>query len=438
MIGEYFQFAENRTTLRREMLAGATTFATMAYIIFVNPAILSTTGMDFGAVMVATCLASALGTLLMALLANYPIALAPGMGLNAYFAFTICGALGLSWQTALGGVFVSGISFLLLSLFRFREKIIAAIPDALKHAIAIGIGLFIAFIGLKQGGLIRSDPATFVTMGDLRQPVPLLMLLGLFITAVMLVRGIIGALLIGMLVTGSVAGLSGLLEFHGIFSLPPPIAPTLLQLDILGAIEHGFFTVIVIFLFVDLFDTVGTLVAVGEQGGFMREGRLPRAGRAFFADALATSAGSVLGTSTTTAYIESASGISEGGRTGFASVVTALLFLAALFFAPLVEMLGQGIDAGGEKFYPITAPALVVVGSLMLANSMKINWKDYAQSIPAFLVIVGIPLSFSIADGMAFGFMAYPAIHVLAGRWREVGLPMYVLGVVFGIKYFAL
>lgn len=435
VISKYFDFETNKTTLRQETVAGVTTFATMAYIIFVNPAILSTTGMDFGAVMVATCLAAATGTLLMGLLANYPIALAPGMGLNAYFAFSVCGALNIPWQTALGGVFLSGLAFCMLSVFKFREKIINAIPASLKHAIAIGIGLFIAFIGLKEGGIVVADPATLVALGDLRSAVALLTIFGLVATAVLMARKVSGAILLGIVATGLIAGGIGLLEFKGIFDAPPSLSPTFFQLDLICAIETGFVTIVVVFLFVDLFDTVGTVIAIGERGGFMRDGQLPRAGRVLLSDALATTAGSLFGTSTTTSYIESTAGISEGGRTGFANIITAGLFLAALFFSPLVELLGAGIEVDGVRFHPITAPALVVVGSMMVVNSLKIDWENCSESIPAFLTMLGIPLTFSIADGMALGFISYPLIKLLSGKSREVGIAVYILAGVFLIRY---
>lgn len=434
----FFQFEKNNTTFKRETIAGLTTFATMSYIIFVNPAILSTTGMDFGAVMVATCLAAAIGTILMGTLANYPIALAPGMGLNAYFAFSVCGILGISWQTALGGVFLSGIAFVILSVFRFREKIISSIPDSLKHAIAVGIGLFIASIGLKDGGVLVSDPATLIKLGELTAPVPLITLAGIIITASLLARRINGAMLLGMAATGLLAGAGGYLDYHGILSAPPSLAPTFLQLDIPGAVQTGLVTVVVVFFFVDLFDTVGTVVSIGEQAGYMQNGQLPRAGRALFSDALATTVGSLLGTSTVTSYIESASGISEGGRTGFANLVTAALFVLAIFLSPLTELLGAGVHVGDKLLHPVTAPALVVVGSLMVASGMKINWRDYTESIPAFLTLIGIPLASSIADGMALGFISFPLIKLFAGRRKDIGFAVYLLGGVFLLRYFIL
>ena len=437
-IATFFEFEQNHTTLQREALAGATTFATMAYIIFVNPAILSTTGMDFGAVLVATCLAAATGTLLMGLLANYPIGLGPGMVRAADFACSLCGGMESPWQASLGGGFLSGAAFIILSAFRVRKKIIQSIPDSLKHAIAIGIGLFIAFIGLKQGGIVVNDASTFVKLGDLQHAVPLLTIAGLLVSAVLLIRRVSGAILWGILATGALALASGQIQLHGVFAAPPSLAPTFLKMDIAAILETGLVSVVVVFLFVDLFDTVGTLVAVGEQGKFMKDDQLPRGGRALFSDAVATTAGAVLGTSTTTAYIESSSGIAEGGRTGFANVVTAGLFLCALFFSPLVELLGAGIEVDGVRYQPITAPALIVVGSMMVGNSLKIDWHNYAEAIPAFLIVLGIPLTFSIADGMALGFISFPLIKLFSGRGKDVGLTVYLLAAVFLGRYLLL
>lgn len=410
----------------------------MSYIIFVNPAILAAAGMDFGAVMMATCISSAIGTLIMGLLANYPIALAPGMGINAYFAFSVCQAMGLSWQSALGGVFLSGVAFIVLALFRFREKIINSIPASLKNAIAIGIGLLIAFVGLKEGGLIAAHASTFVQLGSLTSNIAVLTLVGILFTAVLVARKVVGALLLGMLATTLVALAMGLVHFQGLLGAPPSMAPTVFRLDLRTTFDLGFVTIVVVFLFVDLFDTVGTLVGVGGQAGFLREGKLPRAGRALFSDAVATVIGALAGTSTVVSYIESAAGIAEGGRTGFANVITAMLFLLAIFFAPLAQMIGGGIAAGDAVLHPITAPALIIVGSMMLQNVLHIDWFDATESIPAFVTIVGIPLTFSIADGMALGFISYPILKWAAGRRREVSLAVIVLMLVFVMRYILL
>jgi AGZA family xanthine/uracil permease-like MFS transporter len=411
----------------------------MSYIVFVNPAILSAAGMDFGAVMMATCISSAIGTLIMGLLANYPIALAPGMGINAYFAFSVCQGLGLSWQSALAGVFLSGVAFIILALFRFREKIINSIPSCLKNAIAIGIGLLIAFVGLKEGGLIAGHRETFVTLGDLTSGIAVLTLCGILFTAVLVVRRVVGALLLGMLATTLLAVAMGLTHFQGLLSAPPSIAPTFFQLDLRTTLDLGFISIVVVFLFVDLFDTVGTLVGIGEQAGFMRDGKMPRAGRALFADAVATVVGALAGTSTVVSYIESSAGIAEGGRTGFANLITALLFLLAIFFAPLAQMIGGGIAISeGMVLHPITAPALIIVGSLMLQNVTHIDWRDATEFIPAFVTLAGIPLTFSIADGMALGFISYPILKMAAGRRKEVSLAVIVLMLVFLLRYILL
>jgi AGZA family xanthine/uracil permease-like MFS transporter len=407
----------------------------MSYIIFVNPAILSAAGMDFGAVMVATCVSSAIGTLLMALLANYPIALAPGMGINAYFAFSVCQGLGIPWQTALAGIFFSGVLFIMLALFRFRENIISSIPDALKNAIAIGIGLLIAFVGLKEGGIIAADPATFVRLASLREPIALVTLLGLLLTVVLLARRVVGALLLGIVATALLALLLGLVKFQGVFSFPPSMAPTFLKMDLMRALNLGFVTIILVFFFVDLFDTVGTLVGVGEQAGFLKNGQLPRGGRALMADAIATAIGAACGTSTVVSYIESAAGVAEGGRTGFANLVTAALFILALFLSPLAQMIGDGIKVGNEAYHPITAPALIIVGSMMVQNILRIDWKDFTEATPAFLTLIGMPLTFSIADGMALGFISYPIVKLAAGRGREVSLAVYILMAAFMLRY---
>lgn len=437
-VAGFFRFAENQTSYRKEILAGLTTFATMSYIIFVNPAILAASGMDFGAVMVATCVSAAIGTLIMGLLANYPIALAPGMGINAYFSFSVCQAMGLPWQSALGGVFFSGVAFIMLALFRFREQIINSIPSSLKNAIAIGIGILIAFVGLKEGGLIAAHASTFVQLGSLTSSIALLTLFGIIFTGMLVARKIVGALLLGMLATSTLALAMGLVRFQGLVGAPPSIAPTLFQLNLRATLDLGFVTIVVVFLFVDLFDTVGTLVGVGEQGGFLKEGKLPRAGRALFADAVATVVGALAGTSTVVSYIESAAGIAEGGRTGFANVITAALFLLAIFFAPLAQMIGGGITVGDTVLHPITAPALIIVGAMMLQNALHIDWTDATESIPAFVTIIGIPLTFSIADGMAFGFISYPFLKWAAGRRRDVSFAVVVLMLVFMMRYLLL
>jgi len=435
-IRRFFRFEENRTNFRREIIAGATTFMTMAYIIFVNPTILQAAGMDFNSVLVATCVSSAVAILFMAFLANYPIALAPGMGINAYFAYAVCQGMGIPWQTALGAVFLSGTIFLILAFFKVRELIINSVPESLKNAIAAGIGIMIAFVGLKEAGIIRAHEATFVTLGHITGKAPLLSLIGLFFTGLLLSRRVPGALLLGILFTAIGGVALGVTRYQGFFSLPPSVEPTFLKLDILGALKLGLLTIIVVFLYVDMFDTVGTLIGVSQQAGFIKEGRLPRAERALISDAMGTVTGAVMGTSTVTSYIESAAGVAEGGRTGFANIITALLFLLALFLSPLARMIGGGYQApDGSILHPITAPALIIVGYMMIEGIKRIDWSDATEAIPSFLTVIGIPLTFNIADGLAMGFVSYPILKLLAGKGKQVTGLVYFLAVIFILRY---
>jgi len=435
-IDRFFQISESGSTLGTEIRAGGVTFLTASYIIFVQPAILSQTGMDFGAVMTATCLSAALGCLIMGLWANYPIALAPGMGINFYFTYTVVLGQGISWQVALGAVFLSGVLLILLTVLRFREVIINSIPADLKVGIAVGIGLFVTFIGFVQGGLVTAHPGTLVQLGSLNSLPALFTLGGVVLIATLLQRKVTGAILIGM-VTACLLGLPlGLVEYHGLISSPPSLSPTLFQLDLKGALDLGFITIAGVFLFVDLFDTAGTLVGIGHQGGFLKEGRLPRATRALMPDSVGTTAGALLGTSTVTCYIESAAGVAEGGRTGLASVVTAFFFLLALLFSPLAQMVGGGFPLNEEvTLYPITAPVLIIVGAMMASNVTRIDWKQWDEALPAFLVLVGMPLTYSIADGMALGFLSYPLLKILCGKARQVHWCMYLIALLFVLRY---
>ena len=435
-LDRWFKISENRSTVGTEMRAGLVTFLTASYIIFVQPAIMTQAGMDFGAVMTATCIASAIGCLIMGLWANYPIALAPGMGINFYFTFTVVLGQGINWQVALGAVFISGICLILLTLLRFREVIINSIPDDLKIGIAAGIGLFITFIGFVQGGLVTDHPATLVQLGDLKSLPALFTIGGVIVIAALLQRKIKGAILIG-LAGMAVLGLPfGLVEYQGLISAPPSLGPTWMQLDILGALDLGLLTIVGVFLFVDLFDTAGTLVGIGHQGGFLKDGRLPRARKALMPDSVGTTAGAMLGTSTVTCYIESAAGVAEGGRTGLASVITALLFLLALLFSPLARMIGGGYSTEeGITLYPMTAPVLIIIGGMMAANIARIRWGQWDESLPAFLVLIGMPLTYSIADGMALGFISYPLIKILCGKARQVHWCMYVIALLFILRY---
>jgi adenine/guanine/hypoxanthine permease len=455
LLERLFRLAENGTSVRTELAAGLTTFLTMSYIIVVQPAVLSgtmfgePTGMDFGAVMTATCLAAALASAIMGLYARYPIAQAPGMGENFFFVFTampVAAAAGSAapWATALGAVFVSGVLFLVLTLAGAREAVMNALTPSMRHAIAAGIGLFIAFIGLQNAQIIVADPGTAVALNpDFGSPDILVFFVGLLTGAGLHARRVRGSILWGILAAGAVAiAIKLALPLMGpavtdsplvansvlamrfdvadrLLATPPSLAPTLLKMDVRGALTIAMTPVVAIFLFMVFFDTVGTLVGVAQQAGLMRGGQLPRARQAFLSDATATVAGACLGTSTVTSYIESATGVEQGGRTGLTALTVAVLFLAALFFSPIVTMLGG--------YPPITSPALVLVGAMMLGNVRHVEWSDPTEVIPAFLVLAGIPFTYSIADGLALGLVAYPVIKVLAGRAREARLASWVV-----------
>jgi adenine/guanine/hypoxanthine permease len=436
LLDRYFQLTAHRTSIRTEVVAGVTTFLTMAYIIFVQPTVLSAAGMDFGSVLVATCLASGIATLLMALLANYPIAVAPAMGHNFFFAFSVCVGMNVPWQVALGAVAVAGTLFILTAGIGLREKLITAIPESLKHAIAVGIGLLIALIGLEWGGIVVDAPGTLVTLGPLASPPALLTIFGLLVMAILMARRVTGALLIGIAASTVVGLATGLVRYQGILSAPPSLAPTFLKLDLAGAFAPSMVPVIFVFLFLALFDSVGTLVGVASQAGLMRDGILPRARQALLADAVGTVAGAALGTSTVTAYVESSTGVSAGGRTGLANVVTAVLFFVSLFFFPLVRMIGGGYPAaGGQVLYPVVAPALVLVGTMMMPGVRAIRWEDPTDAIPAFLTIVMMPLAVSITDGIAFGFISYSILKLATGRSREAHWLVYLFAVLFLARY---
>ena len=426
MLEKLFQLQAHNTSVRTEILAGLTTFLTMAYILFVNPAILGETGMDKGAVFVATCLAAAIGSAIMGLIANYPIALAPGMGLNAFFTYTVVLHMGHSWQVALGAVFISATLFFVLSVFRIREWIINSIPLPLRSAISAGIGLFLALIALKEAGLVIANPATLVGLGDLTSPGPLLAILGFFLIVALEARRVTGAVMIGILVVTAIAIALGVTPFGGILSMPPSMAPTFLQLDIMGALDVGMISVIFAFLFVDLFDNTGTLIGVAKRAGLMsKDGHLPKMGRALIADSTAAMGGSLLGTSTTTSYIESAAGVAAGGRTGLTACVVAVLFLLALFFAPL---------AGTVPAFA-TAPALLFVAVLMTSGLAEIDWDDITVAAPVVITALAMPLTFSIANGIAFGFISWVVIKSLAGRWKDLNPALVVLAALFVIKF---
>jgi adenine/guanine/hypoxanthine permease len=434
-----FKLSQCGTTVRTEVLAGLTTFMTMSYIIFVQPAVLSSTGMDFGAVLAATCIVSAIGCFLMAALANYPIAVAPAMGHNFFFAFTVVAAMHYPWQVALGAVFISGIVFLLMSVWGVREALVLAIPDSLKRGIAVGIGLLITLVGLEWSGLLASSPATLVTLGDLHHPAVWVSAAGLLVTCVFLVRRVRGAILAGIL-TSTLLGLAfGLVRFHGFVSAPPSIAPIAFKLDVPGAIKLGAVPIIFTFFFLDLFDSIGSLIGIAEQGGFMRDGQLPRAREALLADAIGTSVSGLLGNSPVVSYIESAAGVAEGGKTGLVNVVTGLLMLSGLFFSPLARMIGEGFrNPAGFTLYPTVAPALIVVGAFMMRNVGLIAWDEPLEYIPAFITIVLIPFTFSITDGIAFGFITYVLLSFITGRRRKLHWLMILFTALFIIRYAAM
>ena len=425
MLERLFQLSAHGTNVKTEIIAGLTTFLTMAYIIFVNPAMMADAGIDPGAAFVATCLAAALGTLIMGLWANYPIALAPGMGLNAFFSYTVVGSMGYSWEVALGAVFISGFLFFLLSAFKVREWIINSIPMPLRSAIAAGIGLFLALIALKNAGIVVPHDATMVSLGDMTQPAPILAALGFVLIVALAFKRVTGAVMIGILVVTGISLMLGLSQATGVVSAPPSLEPTLMQLDLRGAFEIGLISVVFAFLFVDLFDTSGTLIGVAQRANLLDEnGRMPRLGRALMADSTATMAGSLMGTSTTTSYIESAAGTAAGGRTGLTACVVAILFLLCLFLSPLAT----AVPAFA------TAPALLFVAVLMTGGLVQVDWEDLTESAPVVVTAIMMPLTFSIAHGIAIGFITWTAIKLLSGRWRELNPSLYALSALFIIK----
>ncbi|MGE0658785.1 MAG: NCS2 family permease [Reyranellaceae bacterium] len=426
MLENMFKLSQHGTTVRTEVLAGFTTFLTMAYISIVNPLILADAGMDFGGVFVATCLAAAFGTFIMGFWANYPIALAPGMGLNAYFTYTVVKTLGFTWQVGLGAVFLSGLIFLVISILPIREQIINAIPRSLKMAISAGIGFFLGIIALKNAGIVVDHPATLVTIGDMKTWPVILAAIGFVVMVALDRRSVPGAIIIGILLVTIVASLLGISEFKGVVALPPDPSPVFLQLDLAGAFQVGLISIVFAFLFVDLFDTAGTLVGVAHRAGLLdKDGRLPRLNRALIADSAATSVGAALGTSTTTSYIESAAGIKAGGRTGLTAVVVGVLFLLTLFFAPLA----QSVPAFA------TAPALLFVACMMAGGLTDVDWEDVTEYAPAVVTALAMPLTFSIAHGIGFGLITYAAIKLLSGRFGDIHPAVAILAVLFVIKF---
>jgi adenine/guanine/hypoxanthine permease len=428
MFEKLFQFTKNGTNARTEIIAGVTTFMTMAYILAVNPLILSNAGMDRDAVFTATALSSFVAIMVMAFYANLPIALAPGMGLNAFFAYTVVIQMGYSWEMAITAVFIEGIIFILMTFFKIREVIIDSIPMNLKHAISVGIGLYIALIGLSNAGVIVKNDTTIVSLGDLADPNAILTLAGIVITGILLTFRIKGALILGIIVTtliGIPFGITPLPE-KSLVSLPPSLEPVFFKFDFSGIFSGDMLVVIFTFLFIDIFDTVGTLIGVCSKADLLDEkGNVPRARQALFADAVGTAAGAILGTSTVTSYIESATGIQAGGRTGFTALITGLLFLVSLFLSPLFLMIPSAA----------TAPALVLVGLFMISPIQKIDLEDFSESIPVFLTIIIMPLAYSISEGIVFGMTSFVLIKVLTGKWKAVSIVMYILVLFFIIRH---
>ena len=425
MLNRYFKLAENQTSVRQEMLGGLTTFITMAYIIVVNPQILSLAGMPADGVVFATCIASAVATLVMGLYANYPIALAPGMSLNAYFTYSVCMAMHIPWRTALAVVFFSGVLFLLLTVTRVREQIVNGMPDCLKHSTAAGIGMFIAFVGLRNAKIVVANPATFVGLGSFSDKEVQTACFGLVLVFILMARKIRGAILLGIFGTALVGILRGITNWPtALFAMPHP-STTFLKLDFRDATHLGLLEVLFALLFVDLFDNVGTLVAVCEQGGFIRDGKIPRVGRVLMADAIGTILGSLTGTSTVTSYVESAAGVAAGARTGLSNIAVAVLFLLATFCSPLATAI-PGYA---------TAPALVLVGVLMSQSIAQIDWQDFSEAVPAFITVLATPLTFSIASGLSLGLISYTVIKVAAGKIRQINPLIWILTALFILRY---
>jgi AGZA family xanthine/uracil permease-like MFS transporter len=424
-LGRYFRLAENHTSFRQEVIGGLTTFMTMAYIIVVNPQILSQAGMPAEGVVFATCISAAAATLVMGLYANYPIALAPGMSLNAYFTYSVCIGMHVPWRTALGVIFFSGVLFILITITRVREQIVNGIPDCLKHSTAAGIGMFIGFVGLRNARIVVANPATFLSVGNFSDREVQAACFGILLTIILMVRKIKGGILLGILGTTIFGMARGIAHRPaGLVSIPHP-AGTFLQLDLRGALHLGLWEIIFAFLFVDFFDNIGTLMGVCAQAGFVKDGKIPRVGRVLLADGVGTVIGALTGTSTVTSYIESAAGVAAGARTGLSNLVVAALFLVAVFFSPLA--------AAVPAF--ATAPALILVGGLMMQSIAHIEWADFSDAFPAFVTVIAMPLTFSIATGLSFGVISYTIVKLAAGKYRDVSIVLWVLTVLFIFRY---
>jgi AGZA family xanthine/uracil permease-like MFS transporter len=426
MLEKFFKLKENGTTPRTEIIAGITTFLTMAYILAVNPNILSAAGMDANALFTTTAIAAIVGTLVMALWAKLPFALAPGMGLNAFFAFSVVLGMGHTWQFALTAVLIEGVIFILLTIFNVREAIANAIPKSVRTAISAGIGLFIAFIGLQNAGVIVKHDATLVSLGDITTGTALLGLIGLVITSVLIVKKVKGDLLIGIILTALIGIPMGITQIKGFMSVPPSIEPIFFQFEFSEIFTFDMLVIVFTFLFVDIFDTLGTLVGVSTKAGMLdKDGKIPNAKKAFMADAIGTTAGAMLGTSTVTTYVESAAGVSEGGRTGMTALITALCFAVALFFSPVFLAIPGAA----------TAPALILVGLYMLSPIKELDFSDFSETIPAFICIIAMPLAYSIAEGITLGVLSYVLINMIAGNFKKLSIGMYILAILFILKY---
>ena len=437
-----FEIRERGSSVRTELLAGVTTYMAMCYIVLVNPAVLAATGMDPGGALAATCFASAFASLWMAFHANYPIALAPGMGQNFFFAFTICapiatGGYGFTWQQGLAAVVVAGALFVLASLWRLRARLIDSVPDHLRSSMGVGIGLLIALVGLRWGGLVVSVPGTYIGLGALHTPAALVTLFGLTVTSILIALRVTGGLVVGIFASTLVAVAMGLSEFRGVVGLPDSMGSTFLAADFRGLFQQpGMLSVVFIILFVDLFDTVGTLIGVSDRAGLTVEGQLPRAKEAFLADAAGSVAGGLLGTSTVTSYVESAAGVSAGGRTGLTAAVAGLMLGGSVFFYPLLQLVGGGFDNGeGVTLYPTLAPALILVGVFMMTGVSRIDWSLPHQAIPAFLTAIMMPLTTSITEGIAFGFISTSILYLASGRGRDIHWTAHVVAALFLLRY---
>ena len=425
MLAKLFGFNPKETTVKTEIMAGVTTFLTMAYILAVNPNILADAGMDKGALFTTTVVISGIATILMGLIAKLPFALAPGMGLNAFFAYTVCSILGYSWQFALTAVFIEGIIFFILSVTNLREMIVDVLPDTVKNAVGVGIGLYIAFIGLQSCGVIVNNEATLVSIGDVTHGSALLAMIGLVLTSILLVKKVKGALLIGILATSIIGIPMGVTQFTGVFSTPPSIAPIFMKFEWSQIFTQEMAVIVFTLLFVDLFDTIGTIIGVTHKAGMVKNGKIPRLKQAFVVDSIATTAGAMMGTSTVTTFVESAAGVNEGGRSGLTAVVSGLCFLLAIFFAPLFLAIPSAA----------TAPILVLVGLMMMSAVVKVDFNDYSEAIPAFVCIVFMPLCYSISDGIVYGHLAYVAVNLLSGNYKKVKVGMYILTALFMLKF---